>query len=281
MLTAAQAMADHRVQLWQRGVPDEAVVILPCRIAYPMLEQATGVMARKAVCGDQAIKMIAVSLQQTEQLLSTVTAALMDLMHSFEHMAAITAELCTMVSEEPVNRLAVELIREIGRLDAGAVDAKATGIKNVAPFVTELAVVRPKLVLVNLSHLLPHLQQEPYNMRSAIVTAVQHILEWLTEQLKEPAHDAAVMEQWTKQRTVLLDLLTERVYDVSSYTRSTVMKAWLRLASQRAIPKDRCLAVTRLVADRLQDKTVLVRKQAMQVRHHSRRSRNSPRLRNF
>lgn len=288
MLQAAQSAAHCRAVLWKRGVPDEAVVVIPCRIAYPMLEAATGVLARKNCCGDQAIRMIAITTQATDSLLSTVTAALMDLMHSFEHMAAITAELCTLVvaPDEPVNRLAVELIREIGRLDLTQ-DSKAVGIKNVAPFVAELSELRPRLVWQNLSHILPHLNAESYALRSAIVTTISYVLQYLGKLQQEPELPAentnggsssdddddeqcdefpqAPVPNTTKTRTALLDLLAERVYDVSSFTRSTVLKAWIRLCQTQSIPKERIIAVTRLAMDRLQDKTVLVRKQSMQL----------------
>jgi condensin complex subunit 1 len=289
MLAAAQAMAKHRTVFWQRGVPDESVVVLPCRIAYQMLERATGVLARKAACAEQALGMIACTVDSADCLLSTVTAALMDLLHSYEHMAGLTAELCVMVSESPTNRLAVELLREIGRLDTGggSGDGKASaasGIKFVAPFISELAAARPRLVLANLSYILPHMDSEPYNMRSSIVTAVAHILTHLAKQQQQQQqqpvpnevdnsdNDDTVEEQSrapvdvTKSRTALLDLLMDRVYDVSSFTRATVLKALISLAASGSLPKERVLPLTKLAMDRLQDKTVMVRKQSMLVR---------------
>jgi condensin complex subunit 1 len=294
MLAAAQAMAKHRTVFWQRGVPDESVVVLPCRIAYQMLERATGVLARKAACAEQALGMIACTVDSADCLLSTVTAALMDLLHSYEHMAGLTAELCVMVSESPTNRLAVELLREIGRLDTGGGigdgrASAASGIKFVAPFISELAAARPRLVLANLSYILPHLDSEPYNMRSSIVTAVAHILTHLAKQQQQQqqpvpnegslvntdndgGNDDTVEEQSrapvdvTKSRTALLDLLMDRVYDVTSFTRATVLKALISLTASGSLPKERVLPLTKLAMDRLQDKTVMVRKQSMLVR---------------
>lgn len=295
MLAAAQAMAKHRTVFWQRGVPDESVVVLPCRIAYQMLERATGVLARKAACAEQALGMIACTVDSADCLLSTVTAALMDLLHSYEHMAGLTAELCVMVSESPTNRLATELLREIGRLDTGGGSgdgraSAASGIKFVAPFLSELAAARPRLVLANLSYILPHLDSEPYNMRSSIVTAVAHILTHLAKQQQQQQqqeqipyessmvnnvgndNDNTVEDQSrapvdvTKSRTALLDLLMDRVYDVSSFTRATVLKALISLTASGSLPRERVLPLTKLAMDRLQDKTVMVRKQSMLVR---------------
>lgn len=243
MLAATEIMATRRASLWVRGVPDEAVLMLPCRIAYPMLEAATGVVARRQSCGDEAIRMLAVTVESSESQLSTVAAAVMDMMHNFEHMAAIAVDLC-LVSEGD-DSLATEIIREICRYDGDAL-----GIKNVAPFLYILAEKKPKLVQQHLPQILPLLNVEPYSLRSAIVTAISH---------------CALNATTTTTQSGLLDILAERVYDISSYTRCASLKAWLRLAGNQVIPKDRIIAVTNLAMDRLQDKTVLVRKQAMQL----------------
>lgn len=276
MLTAAKSMGKNRFTLWKRGVADDSVVVLPCRIAYQMLESASGIIARKAASGDAALAIIAATADSCDSLLGTIIAALMDLMHSFEHLAPLCAELCTLVS---TNRLGVELIREVGRLDTGGSSGsdsahKASGIKFVAPFVCELALCRPQLVLANISHLLQHLETEPYYLRSTILTALGHIVGYIGQALK-PNHtdstsaDAIECEtspgKLQKSRTALLDILQERSLDVSSYTRSAVLKSWIRLVDSDSIPVERILPVARMAIDRLQDKTVIVRKQSLQL----------------
>jgi len=284
LLDATKSMARNRHRLWTRGVPDESVVSLPCRIAYQMLEGATGVLARKACSADAAIGIIAATVDAYDFLLGTVLAALMDMLHSFEHMALICAELCCAVSEKPTNRLAVELIREVGRLDtstaSGADGGKASGIKFVAPFIHELALRRPRIVLSNISHLLPHLDSEPYNLRSAIVTALGHIVEYIGKIGQNPEEDKDSQSgtqdsdsqragpsslNMEKSRATLLEILLVRSHDSSSYTRSAVLKTWIGLSLSETIPISQIHAVTEMAIDRLQDKTVMVRKQALQV----------------
>jgi condensin complex subunit 1 len=275
MLVAAKSMGQNRNKLWKRGVPDETVVVLPCRIAYQMLESATGILARKAASGDVALAMIAATVDSCDALLNTSLAALMDMLHSYEHMASICAELCCMVSEKPTNRLAIELVKEIGRLDthgqAEGNTGRASGIKYVAPFIWELALRRPRLVLANITHILPHLDSEPYCLRSAIVTALGHIVEHIGKSLRQGESSEATKESESssrpnleKSRGALLDILEARSHDVSSYTRSAVLKAWISL-TQSGLPIERVIPVTVLAIDRLQDKTVMVRKQALQV----------------
>jgi condensin complex subunit 1 len=282
MLRAAQSMATNRSRLWKCGVPDEAVVGLPCRIAYQMLESATGVVARKAASADTALSMIAATVDSADNLLGTVVAALVDLLHSYEHIASLVAELCTMVNERPTNRLALELMREIGRLDTSASSEagnKASGVKNVAHFISELATTRPRIVLSSISLILPHMNSEPYGLRSAIATAIGHILvhvgkhETDNEQDDDEANpeedgaSAADKDHVSRSQDHLLDVLSERVYDVSSFTRGAVLKAWINVTQNGALPIERVLPVTALAIDRLQDKTVMVRRSAMQVSH--------------
>ena len=270
MLLAAQVMSDCRPTLWQCGVPDESVILLPCRMAYPLLERATGVQARKAACGDAALQILAITLTSSDTVLSTITAALMDLMHSYEHMAPMVAELCTMIPDQPVNRLGVELLVEMGRLDGN--DTKGNGVKFVAPFLSALAQVRPRLVLQQLTQILPHLKAETYYLRSAIVQAIGHILEYLgkSEQGESVAESPEQAEEQgpslsnaAKSRDSLLEILTERVYDVTSFTRGTALKALTNLVVTNTLPKDMLIPVTKLAIDRLHDKTVVARKQAM------------------
>jgi len=270
MMAAAKSMAKNRAKLWRRGVPDEAVVILPCRIAFQMLESATGVAARKNANADAAMAMISATVDSTDTVMSTIVAALMDLMHSYEHIAPLCAEICCMVSENPTNRLALELLREIGRLNTnglagGETGGKASGIRNVAPFLSHLASLRPRIVLANIAHLMPHLNSEVYNLRSALVAAISNILS-SPDGLKENTdHEGHAMPSDSKSRSNLLEILQERVHDVSSFTRSAVLKAWIQVVQSQSLPVAWFVPVTELAIDRLRDKTIMVRRQSMQL----------------
>ena len=272
MMQAATSLSAYKNFFWQRGVADEAVVLIPCRYAYYLLERCTGVQSRKVLCGDIAMQMIAKTIEPDDAPVTPIVASLMDLMHSHEHMAALVAEICGKLCDS--DKLALELLREYGRLD-GSGDTKANGIKNVAPFITDLSTLQPLCVLQQLPHLLPHFQSEAYNFRSALVNAIANIIEYIhsavIQQNEINGDDSSASRNhspmdFSKTRDQLLDFLFERVYDTSSFTRSTVLKAWITLAVNRMLPKERTVSVTVMAMDRLNDKTVLVRKQAMQVR---------------
>jgi condensin complex subunit 1 len=199
----------------------------------------------------------------------------------------MVAELCTMVDERPTNVLATELLREIGRLDtsgyvdSGAAGNKASGIKNVAPFVSELAAVRPRVVLSNISLLLPHLDSEPYVLRSAIINSIGHILVREDRSLidvrdgdvgQSPGEggegggkEERQIVNMAKTRASLFDILCDRTRDITSFTRAASLKVLNDLTEKQSLPLDRVMPVTAIAIDRLQDKTVMVRRNAMQV----------------
>ena len=311
MLQASHVMSHSKSNLWKRGVPDENVISLPCRIAYQMLENSSGAIARKLASADMAMEMIAYTLNSTDCILNTVVSALIDMLHSYEHMAPLVADLCCLIQDQDgtrngqgdgivsqttprqrqnqsQNKLAVALLREIGRLDASTAfvsdtSGKASGIRNVAPFINEIAEKLPHLVLEHITLVLPHLRSEPYNLRSAIVVAIGHLLirckdndddnedESRSDRKDGEESDLIGVGAESKAKKVadlktsLYDILLEHVYDVSSYTRVAVMKTWATLIRAQSLPVDKLIPVTELAIDRLKDKTVMVRRSAMQV----------------
>jgi condensin complex subunit 1 len=336
MAEACQAMIRFRNVLWQRGVMDEALVLLPAKVSYRMLEKCRIVTARKMYCGDQALQILATILDACgddsldrsasssaeSSIFTTISATLMDLMHGFEHMAPMCCELGTsaLAQIRPKQHgpndayasndvLAIELLREVvrvaskarsqggaeGSTAAAASTAKASGIAWVAPFIPLLAEARPHLALQQMPHLIVPLLQssQSYTVRSAVVQAVKHVLDHLGKQqqqqqnrLDEAGGEADAegdqdgpgesrnrsrgsggLADMTKSRDSLLSLLMERAYDVSSYTRAAALRALSQLVTGGTLPlKTHLLSVTQLAMDRLHDKTVVVRKQAMQVR---------------
>lgn len=285
LLSATVVMDECRKNIWQRGVVDEQVVLLPCKMAYLLLERSTGIVARRTHGAKEAMEILTCTVQAHASLLTHVVASLWDMLHNHEHMASLTAELCT--ADRGGFLLTQEMLREYGRLD-GSGDVKTTGLKFVAPWVAHLAERRPDWLLPHLSHLIAHLaQSEAYPLRSAVVGALSSILlqqpdkngnqeeqsdkqdaQGIDEENEDPVAGTTPLAPATLSTTTreqILQRLVVQAHDVSSFTRAAVLKAWGRLATNRSLPKDWILRVTQLALERLSDKTVVVRKQSMQV----------------
>ena len=145
----------------------------------------------------------------------------------------------------------------------------AKGVSAVGVFVAELAQRMPKTTMTNISLLLPHLDGEAYSLRSALVTVLGHLVcsdassGSLTEDRDRSTSDASTPLLRAKQG--FLDLLVERVHDVSAFTRARVLQTWAAMAEKKAVPLSHWLVVADLAIGRLGDKSALVRKAAMHL----------------
>ena len=94
MSYAASIMCRHSSKFWKLGVSDEEYVSIPTRISYQLLESA----ARPKAMKDHALAVVKQTIRGGSNL-NTVVAALMDLMHSFEHAAPLVAEMCKGIKD--------------------------------------------------------------------------------------------------------------------------------------------------------------------------------------
>ncbi|KAJ7317585.1 hypothetical protein JRQ81_003747 [Phrynocephalus forsythii] len=131
-------------------------------------------------------------------------------------------------------------------------------MKGYAAFLAELAEQTPAIVLVNMSVLLPHLDGENYGMRNAILTAMAEVLLQVLngEQLEESARST---------RDQFLDTLQAHTCDVHGFVRSRVLQLFTRIVQKKALPLTCFQAVVCLAVGRLQDKSVTVVKNAIQL----------------
>lgn len=138
------------------------------------------------------------------------------------------------------------------------------GVRSVATFVEEMSDMLPRLMVSQISLLLPHLGGKAWTLRSSIIISLGHLLAKAFESSDLKEDQAAVLNR-LRSKQHLLDILCERVRDQSSYTRKAVLQTWQNLAEQRAIPLGHWLVVTGIATGRLEDKSSLVRKEAMRL----------------
>jgi hypothetical protein len=71
--------------------------------------------------------------------------------------------------------------------------------------------------------------------------------------------------QFIRMKDQLLDLLTERHRDVSTFTRTAVLKVWCSLVEANIVEVSRYNTVVDIALDRMMDKTAAVRKASIQL----------------
>ena len=77
------------------------------------------------------------------------------------------------------------------------------------------------------------------------------------------AHRAQRLDARAKTLDTFLSVLYERKHDVSGYVRSACLKTWLALCKEDAIPLNWLARVAELAKDRINDKSSLVRRNAL------------------
>eukprot|EP00889_Picochlorum_renovo_P003666 jgi/Picre1/30696/NNA_006057.t1 len=263
--SVARCMALDLWKVFRPARPDDAVLVSLIQLSTNCLSCVKDAEAVRHA--GQILGLTGLRYQQ----LDAVSAAMVDLLNQYEHTPAMVAEMLRYsVSEWDDGRLAAAVIQEVASIDAveyerqqNATGEKA-GVRSVAAFVDELAKKLPKLMVTQMSLLLPHLGGKAWTLRSGIITAIGHLLAraFETSDGKEE-QDAVIARLRTKQH--LLDILCERTRDQSSYTRKAVLQTWQYLAENRAIPLGHWQVVTSIATGRLEDKSSLVRKEAMRL----------------
>lgn len=144
-------------RLWKMGVPEEEFVNLFCRTSYFLLE-APATLKNKTV-RENLIELLAIPAHQCQGFATTITSAVLQMLNTYEHLCTPLAELCLVLKEKHNNtQLASEILREMGKMDLGATAAHdASGVKNLATFLSELSLALPGVVLAHISMVVPHL----------------------------------------------------------------------------------------------------------------------------
>ncbi|XP_059576393.1 condensin complex subunit 1 isoform X3 [Alligator mississippiensis] len=245
-------------RLWSGLVVEEEFVSLMTGICYRILENPTINHQKHRPTREAVIHLLAVTLMRYDHMLSA-TLKITQMLQHFEHVAPLFGGAVSLwATEYGMKSIVGELLREIGQKCPQNLARDASGAKGYAVFLTELAEQIPGMVLSNMSVLLHHLDGENYTMRNAILTAMAEILLQVLngDQLEEAVRST---------RDQFLDMLQAHVCDVLGHVRSRVLQLFTRIVQRKALPLTRFQTVVCLAVGRLQDKSVMVVKNAVQL----------------
>nr|XP_006124233.1 condensin complex subunit 1 isoform X2 [Pelodiscus sinensis] len=245
-------------RLWCGLVVEEEFISLVTSNCYRILEKPSISHQKHRATREAVMHLLAVALTHYDHMLSA-TLKITQMLQHFEHVAPVFAGAVSLwATEYGMKSMVGELLREIGQKCPQDLARDASGVKGYATFLSELAEQIPAIVLSNMSVLLHHLDGESYVMRNAILTAMaEMLLKVLSgDQLEEAARGT---------RDQFLDTLQAHLCDVNGFVRSRVLQLFTRIVQQKALPLARFQAVVSLAVGRLQDKSVLVVKNAIQL----------------
>ncbi|KAL3693566.1 hypothetical protein R1sor_007217 [Riccia sorocarpa] len=194
--------------------------------------------------------------------LSTV-ATMIHMLHKHEHLPIPFADLVSLAENQHVaGGLAVDLLRAVGQIDPGNFERDSMGADNVGLFLEELAVRLPRLMVMNLSILMCHMDGKSYKMRNSLIKLIGTLL---VKAVKDTSDTETSEGSRLRNEQALLNILIERMRDTSAHTRKHVLRTWAYLCMEHAVPIGHWNLVSDLAAGRLEDNAAVVRKGALQL----------------
>eukprot|EP00741_Cyanophora_paradoxa_P018581 tig00021070_g17937.t1 len=250
--------------LWGASAPEAEFLSLHLRAAFAILEKAVGAHLREV--RQRVCRLVAAPVLRYKESNCATEAAttLVNSIRRSEAMGLHGAELvCCFPEGSPARKSFLELVLvEIGRLDHKDLARDNEGAKSFCTFLTELGDRAPADALTQMRHVYPLISGESYHMRNAVVAVAARCLDYLAT-LPES-------EMREKTRASFIEMLRARARDVSAYTRGRVLQAWTYLventcAEKRVLLPTEFRTVAAVAARRLEDKSAIVRKSAVQL----------------
>ncbi|XP_019710246.1 condensin-1 complex subunit CAP-D2 isoform X2 [Elaeis guineensis] len=202
---------------------------------------------------------IATKHQRTAQ----TCASVLHLIYKFDFAVPHIAEAVAAAERKYGDgSLAIALIREIGRTDPKDYVRDGVGAENVGRFLVDLADHSPKLMSTNVGVLVPHFGGESYKIRNALVGVLGKLV---AKAYKDVEGDMSSKSLRLRGKQAMLEILLERCRDVSAYTRSRVLQVWTELCEEHAVPIGLWNEVASVACGRLEDKSAMVRKSALNL----------------
>ncbi|AEE79606.1 binding protein [Arabidopsis thaliana] len=239
---------------------DENYLSFIVKNSFTLFENAT--ILKDAETKDALCRIIGASATKYHYIVQSC-ASIMHLIHKYDfavvHIADAVARAESKYSD---GTLAVTIIRDIGRTDPKAYVKDTAGADNVGRFLVELADRLPKLMSTNVGVLVPHFGGESYKIRNALVGVLGKLV---AKAFNDVEGDMSSKSLRLRTKQAMLEILLERCRDVSAYTRSRVLQVWAELCEEHSVSIGLWNEVASLSAGRLEDKSAIVRKSALNL----------------
>ncbi|XP_023527692.1 condensin complex subunit 1 [Cucurbita pepo subsp. pepo] len=190
-------------------------------------------------------------------------ASIMHLIHKYDYVVTHVADAVAGAEKKYSDGiLAISLIRDVGRTNPKDYVKDTAGAENIGRFLVELADRLPKLFSTNIGLLIPHFGGESYKIRNALVGVLGKLI---AKAFCDIEGELSCKSVRLRSKQAMLEILLERCRDVSAYTRSRVIQVWADLCEAHSVSIGLWNEVAAVAAGRLEDKSAIVRKSALQL----------------
>ncbi|KAF7819108.1 condensin complex subunit 1 [Senna tora] len=239
---------------------DESYLSFITKIAFSMFEKP--MLLKDSEAKDPLCRIIG-ACSAKYHYMEQSCASIMHLIHKYDYAVTHMADAVAGAEKKySGGSLAISLIREIGRTNPKDYVRDTVGAENVGRLLVELADRLPKLVSTNIGILVPHFGGESYKIRNALVSVLGKLI---AKAFKDDEGEMSSKSIRLRTKQAMLEILLERCKDVSAYTRSRVLQVWAELCEEHSISIGLWNEVASVAAGRLEDKSAMVRKSALNL----------------
>ncbi|KAH9319750.1 hypothetical protein KI387_021519, partial [Taxus chinensis] len=256
----AVAVETDLKQLYGQSDPEENFLAFVAKGALALFENPS--LLKDKDTKDALCKIVGACTTKYHYTMQS-SASILHLIHKYDFLPQHIADAVAQ-AENKYNdgSLAIALIREIGRMSPKDYARDASGAENVGRFLVELADRSPKMMSTNVGILMPHFGGESYKIRSSLVGVFGKLI---AKAFKDVDGNSSSGTHRLRSKQAMLDVLIERCRDVSAYTRSRVLQTWAELCEEHAVSMGLWNRVSEIAAGRLEDKSAMVRKSALNL----------------
>jgi condensin complex subunit 1 len=233
-------------RIWRLEKPEVSFTNLIVTGAFTLLENPANLKTKSL---KELLLQLLVNVERCSEI---PVHSVLNLIMKYDHLTSTMVSLIQMITNEnnTSSTFVNDLFIEIGKFDNEEFAADNNGAKLLGIFIEEISDKVPKTILNFMSLLVSHLNIEFYPIRNAVLTAISRIL----VEIKDEG----------EKKDQFFDILLERLKDSNAYTRSRCIQCWGHLCENKSIPLSLLSQIVTGVVDRLQDKSALVRKSAIQ-----------------
>lgn len=240
--------------LWSPQPVEDEYINLVADCFFKLIEDAGNL--KSSTIKDAFTTVIGLNIKRHSYAIGCVMKVI-QVLQAHEHVASFLAEALLIFSEKfGMKSIVGDCIRELCRLDSLENAQDCGGIRNLATFLVELTDRMPELVTKSAGLLVDLLNVKNYTVRIGVLTVFFKIV---LDVLSKEGLDNKEKEL----RDALLDHLEEHILDENAFVRSKVLQLWQDMCNKKCIPLDRQQTLLELIANRLCDKSSVVRKSAV------------------
>lgn len=232
----------------------DTFVAMICRAAYRAIE--TEALGKDANVRDATFDVIIAGIKFQNQS-NMAHSMLLQHLNYYEHLSEPVAELLALLyNREKESAVSEAIILEVSQMHFSNTDSKAP--KAIAMFLVKLSQLAPKLVLKQMAVLRRLLESDSYAIRNGIVDSCSQIVVSISTTGEDGEHYRSQIEG-------VLELVEERVLDVSPYVRSRVLQLFSNVCDLEVRFNAHFQQTANMAVECLNDKSGLVRGRAAKL----------------